>query len=63
MDDTPTLTTGEGFYDEAGNYAPNFVSAPGYELLIEEKDTYTYPYHGWVYAPDLATALTLFPKL
>lgn len=42
----------DGFYKlEDGNwqYAPNFVYAPNYTLLREEKDTYTYPVEGWVW--------------
>jgi hypothetical protein len=40
----------DGFYKfEDGNwqYAPNFVYGPGYELLRENKDTYSYPVEGW----------------
>ena len=40
----------DGFYKfEYGNwqYAPNFVYGPGYELLRENKDTYSYPVEGW----------------
>jgi hypothetical protein len=40
-----------GFYkqNEIGEweYAPNFVYAPDYTLLREDKDTYTYPVDGW----------------
>lgn len=39
-----------GFYKfEDGNwqYAPNFVYAPNYTLLREQKDTYNYPVDGW----------------
>jgi hypothetical protein len=38
-----------GFYDEQGNYAPNYVYSHDYELLKENKDNYTYPYHGWTW--------------
>ncbi len=27
--------------------APNFVYSKDYSLLVEEKDTYTYPVDGW----------------
>jgi hypothetical protein len=41
----------EGFYrqneDLNWEYAPNFVYAPDYTLLKEEKDTYEYPVDGW----------------
>lgn len=30
-------------------FAPNFVYAPKYTLLKEEKDTYTYPVDGWTW--------------
>ena len=39
-----------GFYkfeDDNWQYAPNFVYGPGYELLRENKDTYSYPVEGW----------------
>ena len=28
-------------------FAPNFIYAPTYTLLREDKDTYTYPIEGW----------------
>jgi hypothetical protein len=39
-----------GFYKESEDgwmYAPHFVEAPNYILLIEYKDTYSYPVDGW----------------
>jgi hypothetical protein len=39
-----------GFYkleDDNWLYAPNFVYGPNYELLRENKDSYTYPVEGW----------------
>ena len=39
-----------GFYkleDNNWQYAPNFVYGPSYELLRENKDSYTYPVEGW----------------
>jgi len=43
----------EGFYrqneDLIWEYAPNFVYAPDYTLLKEEKDTYEYPVDGWTW--------------
>jgi len=46
-----------GFYklNEIGEweFAPNFVYAPTYTLLKEDKDTYTYPVDGWTWY-DLA---------
>jgi len=47
-----TQTT-SGFYrvDDYGYfaYAPNFVNGPGYDLYIEDKDTYSYPIEGWTW--------------
>lgn len=41
----------EGFYkkneDGSWEYAPNFVYAPNFTLLKEEKDSYNYPVEGW----------------
>lgn len=39
-----------GFYKQIGDewlFAPNFVSAPNYELMREHKDEYKYPVDGW----------------
>jgi hypothetical protein len=40
-----------GFYkqneEKEWMHAPNFVYAPDYTLLKEEKDTYDYPVDGW----------------
>jgi len=44
------METTAGFYkleDNNWQYAPNFVDAPNYQLLKENKDTYTYPIDGW----------------
>jgi hypothetical protein len=44
------METTAGFYkleDDNWQYAPNFVYAPNYTLLKEEKDTYEYPVDGW----------------
>ena len=54
-----------GFYrvDQDGifHHAPNFVYAPTYTLLREEKDTYTYPTEGgWMWFDDEATAKAHF---
>jgi hypothetical protein len=47
------METTSGFYkqNEEGEwmYAPNFVYAPDYTLLKEDKDTYTYPVDGWTW--------------
>jgi hypothetical protein len=40
-----------GFYKTDNNnkliFAPNSVRAPDYDLLRKDKDSYTYPIHGW----------------
>lgn len=46
------METTSGFYkleEDNWMYAPNFVCAPEYTLLKEEKDTYTYPIDGWIW--------------
>jgi hypothetical protein len=54
----------KGFYsvdaDGIFHYAPNFVYAPSYTLLIEEKDLYTYPIEGWMYFDTKLEATTYF---
>jgi len=45
-----TMETTAGFYkleDDNWQYAPNFVDAPNYQLLKENKDSYIYPVDGW----------------
>lgn len=47
-----TMETTAGFYkleDDNWQYAPNFVDAPNYQLLKENKDSYTYPVDGWTW--------------
>ena len=47
------METTAGFYkqneEEQWMHAPNFVYAPDYTLLKEEKDTYEYPIDGWIW--------------
>jgi len=54
----------KGFYsvdaDGIFHFAPNFVYGPTYILLIEEKDTYTYPLEGWMYFDTKLEATTYF---
>ena len=38
-----------GFYDANGNWAAHFVYNANFELLVELKDTYTYPVGGWTW--------------
>jgi hypothetical protein len=37
-------------------YAPNFVYAGSFNLLKEEKDTYTYPTGGWYWFDSIEEA-------
>lgn len=49
----------EGFYKlEDGEllYAPNFVSGPGFELLAELRENYSYPVEGWTWFDSLEGA-------
>jgi hypothetical protein len=39
--------------------APNFVYAPEFSLLIEDKDTYTYPVDGWIWGDTEEEAKTI----
>lgn len=66
----------KGFYkltEETGNYvrnsdgqsvqidfAPNFVSAPDYDIVIENSNVYEYPIHGWYYFISEEAMLTYF---
>jgi hypothetical protein len=46
------METTAGFYkleDNNWQYAPNFVDAPNYQLLRENKDSYIYPVDGWTW--------------
>jgi hypothetical protein len=40
--------------------APNFVEAPDYILNACDKDTYTYPIHGWYWFDTLEQAAEFF---
>lgn len=40
--------------------APNFVHAPGYSLVAESKDAYTYPADGWYWFDTQAAAESFF---
>jgi hypothetical protein len=51
----------EGFYkNDEGQllYAPNFVNAPTYVLIKEEKDNYVYPIEGWYWFSDREEAVS-----
>ena len=50
--DGDSIMEKSGFYlYEAGNlfYAENAVMAPTFTLVKEEKDTYEYPIHDWIW--------------
>lgn len=52
-----------GFYKkEAAEilYAPNIIQGPNYALYAAEKDSYTYPVDGWIWAQSEADAITYF---
>jgi hypothetical protein len=52
-----------GFYRFTGQkltYAPSAVRAPAYSLLRAQKDTYTYPVHGWHWFASESEAKTHF---
>lgn len=40
--------------------APNFVSAPTYELLVNKKDEYQYPFDGWYWFDTMDIAKQFF---
>lgn len=44
------VTDGELFH------APNFVYAPSFTLLREQKDEYPYPVDGWIWFDDTVAA-------
>ncbi len=39
------------------------VEGPEYTLVLDFKDTYTYPYDGWVYANSLDEAIAIFASI
>ena len=52
-----------GFYKKDETqilFAPNFVEGQGYTLLIDQKDSYSYPVDGWIYADSLDSAIAYF---
>lgn len=50
-----------GFYNQdAMLRAGKFVYGPGFTLLCEEKDTYTYPVHGWTWYESAELAAAAF---
>jgi hypothetical protein len=52
--------TTSGFYLSDLTYAPNWVIAPGYQLLRSAKDSYTYPVEGWYWFDSLEQACAFF---
>ena len=57
------MDRGSGFYqlDEFDLlHGPNFVIAGSYNLYKEEKDSYTYPVHGWYWFDTEAEARVFF---
>lgn len=41
-------------------FAPNIVEGNGYVLFIENKDDYSYPVDGWIYADSFDAAIAHF---
>ena len=55
----------QGFYKKDSNsimFGPS-VESPNYILVIDNKDQYTYPYDGWVYANSLDEAIAIFASI
>jgi hypothetical protein len=53
-----------GFYNQQFMLrAGSFVYGPGYTLLIEDKDTYTYPVQGWYWFDSAEQAAAAFGVL
>lgn len=53
----------QGFYKKDNNeilFTPDHVSGLNYYLYAAEKDTYTYPIDGWVWADNIDDAITKF---
>ena len=54
-----------GFYrlrDDKLTHAPNAVRAPTYDLFRKDKDSYTYPVHGWYWFDSEEDAKAFFNK-
>ena len=52
-----------GFYcfiDGEIVFGPNFVDGPGFDLVRELKDTYSYPVDGWRWFDSKEDAYTFF---
>lgn len=51
-----------GFYKLDGEllYAPTSVLSASYELYRDQKDSYSYPVHGWTWFDDEAAARVAF---
>lgn len=58
---TEETTDTSGFYKLDGEllYGPNFVYAPTFTLFREQKDSYTYPQDGWIWADSEEEARSL----
>lgn len=53
----------QGFYKKEDTeilYAPNIVEAPSYVLVAQNKDSYTYPVDGWIWADSEEIAISYF---
>jgi hypothetical protein len=55
-----------GFYkkeDDQILYAPNIVQGPSYVIIAANKDSYTYPVNGWIWAQSEADAISYFESI
>lgn len=48
------------YIDDELQIAPNFVCAPTFTLLKEDKDTYTFPMDGWYWFDTTENACNFF---
>ena len=54
-------TSGFYLYQDGGlAFAPNFVEHKDYQIYRDQKDTYTYPIHGWHWFENENEAKTFF---
>lgn len=51
-----------GFYKKDNNTIiyGDIVNGPDYVLQIQDKESYSYPYDGWIYAESLDDAIVMF---
>lgn len=54
----------QGFYkkDNTQLLFGTMITGPDYMLLLDDKDNYTYPVDGWIYANSLDEAIQIFAQ-